>query len=36
MYGETLEGTQYRNTLGKIGKCQDTVLKINKIPIPHL
>ena len=29
-------GTQYRNTVRKIGKYRNTVSKIDEIPIPHL
>ena len=29
-------GTQYLNTVRKIGKYQNTVSKIDEIPIPHL
>ena len=32
----TLGGTQYRNTVRKIGKYRNTVSKIDEIPIPHL
>ena len=28
-------GDQYRNTVRKIGKYRNTVLKIDEIPIPH-
>ena len=28
-------GTQYRNTVRKIGKYRNTVSKIDEIPIPH-
>ena len=36
MLGGTLVGTQYRNTVRKIGKYRNTVSKIDEIPIPHL
>ena len=29
------EGPQYRNTLRKIGKCRNSVSKIDEIPIPY-
>ena len=29
-------GTQYRNTVRKIGKYQNIESKIDKIPIPHV
>ena len=32
----TLGGTQYRNTVRKIGKYRNTVSKIDEIPIPYL
>ena len=32
----TLGGIQYRNTVRKIAKYRNTVLKMNEIPIPHL
>ena len=32
----TLVGTQYRNTVRKIGIYRNTVSKIDEIPIPHL
>ena len=32
----TLKGTQYRNTVWKIGKYRNTVSKMDEIPIPHL
>ena len=32
----TLGGTQYRNTLRKIGKYRNTVSKIDEIPTRHL
>ena len=31
----TLGGTQYRNTVRKIGKYRNTLLKIDEIPIPQ-
>ena len=31
-----IEGTQYRNTVRKIGKYRNTVSKMDEIPIPHL
>ena len=36
MLGGTLVGTQYRNTVRKIGIYRNTVSKIDEIPIPHL
>ena len=32
----TLGGTQYCNTVRKIGKYRDNVSKIDEIPVPHL
>ena len=32
----TLGGTQYRNTVRKIGKSRNTVSKMDEIPTPHL
>ena len=32
----TLRGNQYHNTVRKMGKYRNTVLKIDELPIPYL